>query len=223
MTGKQRDVLSVMQPGKWEAVATLADRLGVPYQGTLRRLWLLEDGNYVERSVDHRYRLLPKAEGLRRRFVRPAPRPVPRPKPEPKRQRKTKIKARSFTEKYADQDAERYGKLFMVVRVMRCWLCKMGYDGPGHRMDGSQDLQRGVQGGHTAHHLHRLDREGMIPGDGAAHDLYAGLGGSATQQYFKWWLRERNLTLEQLGLEYVELARTVVAGTRTIADVDLAW
>jgi hypothetical protein len=200
--------------------ASVSARCSLTYRAVLRCLWLLDDGGYVRRRANdylrtsrgdaEAARFVPKVGAAKKELKPRKPRAAMKPGP-------------SFSQRYADPEGERYGALFLVVRVMRCWLCRMGYDGPGHRMDGSQDLRRGAQGGHTAHHLHRLDREGMIPGDGAAHDLYAGLGGDTTQRAFKEWLRTGGVTLEDIGHAYVNDARMIVACETKLKDEDLAW
>lgn len=111
------------------------------------------------------------------------------------------MRRRSFSEKYKG-DGTRYGPLFRAVRGLPCWLCVEGYVGPGHDPSAGP-LTLGAQGGPTAHHVGRHDAEGLIPGDGKAHDLYAGLGGDSTVRHFRAWLEERGLTLEAVGLRYV--------------------
>lgn len=110
------------------------------------------------------------------------------------------MKRRSFSQKYKG-DGLRYGTLFVRVRDMPCWLAVEGYAGPGH--DG---CGLGVQGGHTAHHVGRNDDEGLIPGCGKAHDLYAGLGGRATVMHFRDWLNRHAYRLDDVALEYVKKA-----------------
>ncbi|KKM21364.1 hypothetical protein LCGC14_1636090 [marine sediment metagenome] len=111
------------------------------------------------------------------------------------------LRARSFTEKY-DGTGERYGPDFERVKHLPCELCRLGYVGPGHdRSEGSLEL--GEQGGPTAHHVGRYDRDGLIPCDGAAHDLMAGLGGRTRQKRFKAWLAANGYDLKALALQYV--------------------
>ena len=117
---------------------------------------------------------------------------------------------KSFSQKY-DGTGERYGPLFLAVRGMQCWLEEERYVGPGH-----EGCWRGAQGGHTAHHLGRLDREGLIPGCGRAHDLYAGLGGALTVQHFRDWLAVRGCSLNEVGQLYVARA----AGINPELDLD---
>jgi hypothetical protein len=89
---------------------------------------------------------------------------------------------------------------------MPCWLNRMGYRGPGHERCGP-----GVQGGHTAHHVGRRDAEGLLPGCGAAHDLYAGLGGSSRLREFRGWL-------EAMGYDLKVVARAYVRRTQEAFD-----
>ncbi len=72
--------------------------------------------------------------------------------------KRTRIKRQSFSAKY-DGTGPRYGTLFVRVRDMPCWLAEEGYSGPGHERCGL-----GSQGGHTAHHMGRVDSEGLLPG-----------------------------------------------------------
>lgn len=109
------------------------------------------------------------------------------------------LRARSFSQRY-DGTGERYGQAFVEVRAMPCWLEQEGYDGLGHEGCGP-----GVQGGHTAHHIGKFDSEGLIPGCGAAHDLYAGLGGRTTAEAFKAWLETMGYELQTVGLTFFEL------------------
>jgi hypothetical protein len=50
----------------------------------------------------------------------------------------------------------------------------------------------------------RLDAEGLIPGCGLAHDLYAGLGSAATRAEFERWMLARGFDLGVVALAYVE-------------------
>jgi len=109
---------------------------------------------------------------------------------------KKKIKARSFSERY-DGTGEEYGPVFRIIRLLPCWLALVGYFGPGHEACG-----RGEQGGHTAHHVGKTDAEGMLPGCGRAHDLYANRGSARTQRTFRAWLAERGYDLVAVALMY---------------------
>ena len=114
---------------------------------------------------------------------------------------------KSFSTKYpAHHDGLRYGVLFRAVRKLPCWLCEVGYTGPGH-VAGAGTF--GAQGGHTAHHVGRLDADGLLPCCGAAHDLYAGLGGAKTIAHFREWLAREEFTLRLVAVQYVERARDV--------------
>lgn len=114
------------------------------------------------------------------------------------------LAAKPFSKKY-DGTGERYGPLFRLVKSMRCWLSLEGYWGAGHEGCGL-----GQQGDHTAHHVGRRDDEGLIPGCGLAHDLYAGLGGRTTRKAFQAWLDSKGLTLERVGLLYVAKAKEAI-------------
>jgi len=117
---------------------------------------------------------------------------------------------KSFSTKYpANHDGLRYGVLFRAVRKLPCWLCVSGYTGPGH-VAGAGTF--GAQGGHTAHHVGRLDADGLLPGCGAAHDLYAGLGGAKTIAHFREWLVREGFTLRLVAAGYVERATSVESG-----------
>ncbi|HUT60647.1 MAG TPA: hypothetical protein VNA25_22610 [Phycisphaerae bacterium] len=214
MTSRQREVLAAMVAGQWMTAAAVASRCpGVSYTGTLRCLWLLEDSGNVARQANE-YRRTAAGNEQAHRFELSE-----RVGIKPRGRARSFRRGKSFSEKYHDPEGPRYGQLFMVVRVMRCWLCEEGYEGPGHKVG---DCARGVQGGHTAHHTGRLDADGMIPGGGAAHDLYAGLGGDTTQQHFKDWLKAKGVTLTEIGLRYVAKARTVIA-RGGFEDKDLNW
>lgn len=117
---------------------------------------------------------------------------------------RTRLSAKPFSKKY-DGTGERYGALFRFVRDMKCWLSIEGYRGPGHEW-----CRDGVQGGSTAHHTGRKDEEGLVPGCGAAHDLYAGLGGRSTRKAFRAWLDSKGLSIERVGLLYVAKANEAV-------------
>ncbi len=125
---------------------------------------------------------------------------------------KSKFRVLSFSKKY-DGTGPRYGPLFRTVRDLTCWLRREGYQGPGHYPScgrGVQDSPHATleQGwGRTAHHVGRLDEEGLIPCCGKAHDILAGLGSRTTQQRFRAWLDERGFTLRQVGLLYVAQAK----------------
>lgn len=195
MTSQQRALLSAMPSG--EAVEAREIRPTPPqtYMATTRRLQALSRSGYVTFTGDG-WMLTAKGEAEARRgpvVPRPA-RPVGKPKP---------LRARSFSQTHKDPEADRYGQLFQIVRVLRCWLDRERY--PGHVCG------LGAQGGHTAHHVGRKDEDGLIPGCGAAHDLYAGLGGRETQRVFRKWLREGGVTLEEIGFAYVEDARRSAA------------
>ena len=201
-----------MESGRWMTAAQVASRCpGVSYAGVLRCLWRLDDSEHVTRQGNE-YRRTARGEGAARSYVMVK-------KAAPTRKMSSLPRGRTFTERYRDPEGPRYGQLFMIVRVMRCWLCEEGYEGPGHKVGA---CARGAQGGHTAHHTGRLDADGLIPGGGAAHDLYAGLGGHGTQQHFKRWLKAKGVTLTEVGLRYVARARTVIA-RGGIEDKDLNW
>lgn len=108
-----------------------------------------------------------------------------------------KARPRSFTERTRNATA-RYGPLFRAIRDLPCWLDSVGYRGSGHRRCGP-----GVQGGHTAHHVARTDAQGLLPGCGAAHDLYAGYGGAETVAEFRAFLDFGGYELERVALAYV--------------------
>ena len=111
----------------------------------------------------------------------------------------TSLPKRSFSEKYpANHPGPKYGPLFRAVRDMRCWLSCEGYWGRGHRQ-----CWNGDTGGHTAHHVGRLDEHGLIPVCGAAHDLCHGLGGRTTKNHFRAWLDRQPKGLDAVGLAYV--------------------
>ena len=116
-----------------------------------------------------------------------------------------RLRSKSFTEKY-DGTGDRYGYLFQEIRDLPCWLALANYAGPGHR-----GCDRGVQGRHTAHHVGRTDAEGLLPGCGRAHDLYAGLGGAQTVAVFRGWLDLNGYRLEVIALAYVESVREQLA------------
>ena len=84
---------------------------------------------------------------------------------------------------------------------MRCWLAIVGYYGSGHPTCGI-----GAQGGHTAHHVGRMDADGMISLCEAGHDLCAGLAGRRAQLHFEKWLKAEGYTLREIGLEFYRLA-----------------
>ena len=216
MTEQQRQVLAVLQLTEGVTVEQVAHAAGVPWKTAFRRLGLLERDGYAAKHGRAGWQAT-------RRGMSVACATSPLRTDRQRQPRSSMPRAKTFSEKYPDPDGERYGELFLIVRVMRCDLCKRGYSGPGHRMDGSQDLRRGVQGGHTAHHVHRYDRQGMIPVDGAAHDLVAGLGSAETQRAFKTWLLAEGVTLDNVGMEYVAVAEAVRAGERKLTDRDLAW
>lgn len=234
MTARQREILSAMTPGEWMSSTSVAARCTATRQGALQRLWMLEDSGHVERRGTE-FALTRKGAELARALPPPQqkaerPRAVPRPrlarivrtsKPAPgKKPRKARrIKRRSFSEKYKDPEGKRYGELFMIVRLLSCWLCDEKYEGPGHKVG---DCAIGAQGGHTAHHVGRYDADGLIPGGGKAHDLYAGLGGSGTVAHFRGWLGSKHVTLKQVGLEYVAKALRIRDGGG-FRDEDLAW
>lgn len=102
---------------------------------------------------------------------------------------------------------DRYGPAWEGVRALPCHLCRLGYRGPGHE-PGQGTL--GQQGGPTAHHVGRLDSEGMIPVDGMAHDLFAGRGGRTAIEHFRRWLEE------QEGLPWREAVKAI--GLRYYAE-----
>lgn len=110
-------------------------------------------------------------------------------------------KRQSFSRKY-DGTGPRYGTLFVAVRREPCWLMTEGYRGPGHKACGL-----GSQGGHTAHHIAFYDDEGMLPGCGLAHDLYAGYGGRKRMRAFREWLMGKGFRLEEVALGFVERAK----------------
>lgn len=234
MTSRQREILSAMTPGKWMSATSVAARCTATQRGAIQRLWILEDSGYVERRGNE-FALTRKGAELARALPAPQqkaekPRAVPQPrlarivrtgKPAPgkKRKKAKRIKRQSFSQKYKDPDGKRYGELFMIVRLLSCWLCDEGYNGPGHKVG---DCAIGAQGGHTAHHVGRYDEDGMIPGGGKAHDLYAGIGGSETVAHFRGWLGSKRVTLKQVGLEYVEKAKRIKEAGG-FKDTDLAW
>lgn len=98
---------------------------------------------------------------------------------------------------------------------MPCWLAQARYVGPGHRECGV-----GVQGGHTAHHVGRKDADGLVPGCGRAHDLYAGLGSGTTVRAFAAWMKDSGWDLEEVAMRYAlgsdqnDLAEAGVSGVR---------
>lgn len=192
MTSNQRAVLQAMG-ASWRSTADIVSRSGMPYRKVRQCLYLLQKAGHVDHETG-RWRVTPKGEAPQRRAA-PARKPTTR----------RKLKAKPFRPR---PDATRYGQLFQIVRVLRCWLCVEGYQGPGHTVG---NCAIGVQGKHTAHHVGRLDEEGLIPGGGAAHDLYAGLGGKRTVAHFRKWLKERGLTLEEVGQMYVAKARAIIA------------
>ena len=108
----------------------------------------------------------------------------------PKKPR-TRLRRRPFAETRTD---DRYGPTFEAVRRLPCMLAVLRYDGPKHESCGP-----GVQGGHTAHHVGKLDREGLLPGCGLAHDLYAGIAGRRPQLAFDGWLKEHGLDLAAIA------------------------
>lgn len=115
---------------------------------------------------------------------------------------------KGFSKRYTGK-GPRYGPLFKAVRDLPCHFCVEGYVGPGHE-DGGRTL--GQQGGPTAHHIGRLDAQGMIPVDGGAHDLCAGRGGDTSIAHFRAWLEEKEglpwrEALEAIGLRYIERVR----------------
>lgn len=204
MTGRQREVLAVMLPNAWIGTPELANACRTSLSGLRPLLGRLEESGHVLRRGGE-WMLSPKGLAVWRRA---AP-------PEERRPRR-RLKARPFTAAHSDPASPRYGQLFMIVRVMRCWLDREGYRDAGH-----YECGRGVQGGHTAHHVGRLDADGLIPGCGAAHDLYAGLGGEETLRIFRRWLREGGATLAEIGQGYVEDARAIAARGRW-NDQDMA-
>jgi hypothetical protein len=107
------------------------------------------------------------------------------------------VKRTSFSERYTG-NGPRYGQLFRAVRKMPCWLLTQKYTGKGHESCGF-----GAQGGWTAHHVGRNDKDGLVPCCGAAHDLLAGLGGSSTRQEFEAWLKRYGFDLKEVGKRYV--------------------
>ena len=240
MSPQQRVVLGLLSDD-WielgdvaEAYRTKENATGDVWVKVTRLLWMLREASYVERHPDGRYRLATRGgPPARRARVAPKaakhptkkrqPKRTPKPKPKAKRKRlpdqntrtTSTIRTVPFFKMY-DGTGKRYGQLFYIVRVLLCALCKRGYRGAGH-----PECGLGAQGGHTAHHVGRFDREGLIPGCGAAHDLYAGLGGEATIREFRGWLLRNGLTLEGLGQEYVEKAKKIAGGGK-YDDAELA-
>lgn len=206
MTAKQRAVLAAI--GTWTSAAEIANSTGNTFLETLRLLRLLEDREYVVRRNRSEFVVTPKGVPFRERGRLERTQPTKRPR---------RFSSTSFSKKYADPKGSRYGGLFLVVRVLRCWLDGAGYFGPGHRECGL-----GVQGGHTAHHVGRLDEEGLIPGCGRAHDLYARLGGIETVEAFDAWLEETGYGIEETALIYVVRAKKVTED-RSYEHEDLAW
>jgi hypothetical protein len=88
----------------------------------------------------------------------------------------------------------RYGKLWEAVKREPCFL---SWHVPGHKCG------IGVRPA-TAHHLGRLDAEGLVPCCGKAHDLC----------HDQPWRVRKALdlagapTLEEIGMEYVRRARS---------------
>lgn len=235
MTSRQREILAAMKPGEWMTAAAISARCSASHGTALRRLWILEDGGYVSRKANT-YRRLPRGDAEAMKAPPPVaevgarqlPKPRTRPKqkamrrstvPKKPKPRKKPKRRKSFSEKYKDPNGKRYGELFMIVRLLSCWLCDEGYNGPGHKVG---DCAIGVQGGHTAHHVGRYDEDGMIPGGGKAHDLYAGLGGSETVAHFRGWLGSKRVSLKEVGLEYVAKAKRIKDGGG-FKDTDMAW
>ena len=236
MTEQQRTVLGLLSStegvGEVEIVHAYRDLVmaetgttpsGV-YQKVRRLLFILRDREEVVVDYRGKYWLAPKAEEVARR-AKAAPK---KKKPKyPIRTRvqlpKKKIRRQSFSQKY-DGTGEKYGQLFLIVRVLKCDLLVMGYTGLGH-----PQCQRGVQGtgGHTAHHVcQQIDALGLLPGCGAGHDLYAGLGGRKVRLAFTTWCKANGYDIIQRGLVYVAQARGIVdAGVTAgvIPDNDLRW
>lgn len=200
MTARQREVLAAMVPGKAETAGAIASRGSLNHRTIGSLLRRLEAGGYVSCDTFGAWRLTPAGHRVWQRAALPlVSKALVRKGPvKPKR----KPRRRSFSERYKDPNGPRYGQLFLIVRVLACWLKVEGY--PGH------ECGPGAQGGHTAHHVGRYDRDGLIPGCGRAHDLYAGLGGRTEQEEFKAWLREGGVTLKEIGFAYVVKANDIV-------------
>ena len=135
-----------------------------------------------------------------------------RPAPGSTLRTKKELRTRSFSNMF-DGRGDRYGVLFLAIREMRCWLWVENYYGPGHECctKGVQDSPNSQHPeGATAHHVGRFDEQGLIPGCGAAHDLYKGLGGRTTIQRFRAWLDENGINLQEVALGYVEAAKEIV-------------
>ncbi len=96
---------------------------------------------------------------------------------------------------------DRYGPAFEAVKRLPCVLWTLAYYGPGHECCGF-----GAQGGHTAHHVGRLDSEGLLPVCGKAHDMIAGRGGEKEQEAFQFWLATQGHDLHEIALRYYEEA-----------------
>lgn len=129
------------------------------------------------------------------------------PKPTKSLRRQRRVRQRAFSEIH-DGTGERYGPAFQAVRSMPCYLATVGYFGPKHERCG-----HGLQGGHTAHHFGRLDADGMLPGCGLAHDLYARIAGRIPQMELDAWLEER-------GIDLRAEARRIASGASPL-DMDL--
>lgn len=115
------------------------------------------------------------------------------------------MRRRSFSQRFpTDHDGPRYGPLFRAVRMMDCWAATQMYEGPGHEGCGL-----GQQGGHTAHHLGRLDEDGLIPVCGRLHDLCVGRGGRTAVRHFAEWMQRMGFTLHEVGQLYVAKARGI--------------
>ena len=108
-----------------------------------------------------------------------------------------RIKQRSFSTVH-DGSGARYGLAFLQVRQLPCWLMTQGYDGPGHPQCGPGSQRWNP----TACHLGYWDRDGLIKGCGAAHDLYDGIGGRSTIQFFRTWLKLQGFVLRVIGKRF---------------------
>lgn len=111
------------------------------------------------------------------------------------------LRARSFTERF-DGTGDRYGPLFDRVRMMECF---------GLRYLSAHECGLGYAGA-TAHHLGKLDRDGLLPVCGKLHDRCetdeAGVEFELAQM--------GSPTLEELGRMYVGRAEDV-------GCLDLDW
>ena len=96
---------------------------------------------------------------------------------------------------------ERYGPAWERVKKLPCVLYTLNFYGVGHQCCGYGEMT-----GHTAHHLSRLDRDGIIPCCGKAHDLLHNRGSKRTQATFRTWTEANAVDWQAVGLRYYEEA-----------------